>query len=148
MPNPQNVNLVTLELVLQRYPGTDGSDADRAIADVDYKLTVAGHVSQGKTGADGKIHVALPANAKATLEMLGSTYEVTPVGALEAKDTVLGVQRRLQGLGYELGRVDGVVGVKTGLALLQFQADNAPLDTLGDITHAATQEQLKTQYGE
>lgn len=146
--NDQNVNMVALEIVLQRYPGTAGSDADRAIADVGYKITIGGKAAEGKTGADGKIRIAMPANAKATLEMLGTTYDVTPVATLEARNTVQGVQRRLQGLGYELGRVDGVVGVRTGTALLQFQADNAPLDTLGDATHAPTQAQLKTQFGE
>lgn len=146
--NQQNVSMVALDLVLQRYPGTAGSDADRAIADVEYKVTIGGHTSQGKTGADGTIRIAMPASGKATVELLGTTYEVKAVGTLEAKNTTHGVQRRLQGLGYELGRVDGVVGVRTGLALLQFQADHAPLDTLGDPTHAATQERLKTQFGE
>ena len=148
MPNPQNVNMVALDLILQRYPGTAGSDADRAIADVDYKVTIGGITSQGKTGADGKIHLSMPSNGKAILEMLGTIYEVTPVAALDAKNTKRGVQRRLQGLGYELGRVDGVVGLRTGIALLQFQADNAPLDTQGDAGHAATQQQLTVQFGE
>ncbi len=146
--NQQNVNMVALDITLQRYPGTAGSDADRAIADVDYKITIGGHTSQGKTGADGNIHISMPANGKALLEMLGTTYEVTPVATLEAKNTARGVQRRLQCLGYELGRVDGVVGIRTGIALLQFQADNAPLPTLGDTTHAPTQQQLTVQFGE
>lgn len=143
----QNVNLVTLDLILQRYPGTAGTDADRAVADVEYKVKIGAHVSQGKTTADGKVRVSMPANGMAEVEMLGTTYLLMNVGALEAKNTTLGVQRRLQGLGYELGRADGAVGIKTGIALLQFQADNA-LDTQGDVAHADTQEKLKNQFGE
>ena len=144
----QNVNLVTLDLILQRYPGTAGTDAERAVADVEFKIKIGAHVSQGKTAADGKVRISMPANGRAEIEMLGTTYLVTPVGALEAKGTTLGVQRRLQALGYELGRVDGVVGVKTSIAVLQFQADNHPLEIGGDVGHADTQERLKTQFGE
>lgn len=127
----QNVGMARVELVLQRFPGTVGSSADRAVPSVDFKVTIGKKVSKGKSDADGKIVIIMPAKAKALLEMLGTTYVVTPVKTLERSDTTHGIQRRLQSLGYSLGQVDGSVGPRTGDATLQFQADNAPLKTLG-----------------
>jgi hypothetical protein len=42
-------------------------------------------------------------------------------GHLVAGDDVLSLQQRLSGLGFDLGRVDGVFGVRTDAALREFQ---------------------------
>src|SRR5512138_3559283 len=127
----QKVGMARVELVLQRFPGVSGKSSDRAVPQIEFTVTIGKKVSKGKADADGRIVLVMPPNGKATLEMLGTTFVVTPVKKLEAKETTHGLQRRLQSLGYELGQVDGVVGPRTGNAILQFQADNAPLDTDG-----------------
>ena len=84
---------------------------------------------------------------EATRLSLGAEYELSSVKKLEKKGTLHGQQRRLSQLGYELGAIDGVMGIRTGRAALQFQADNAPLDTDGKIGSKTTQ-QLVVQAGE
>jgi hypothetical protein len=141
------VPLSNVTVVLQRYPGTAGPDAERAIADVPYKLIVGGkEKAKGKSGADGTI-VLFFIGSEAILEVFDTPYSLKHFGAIEALTTLRGEQRRLQMLGYELGHVDGTMGGKTGNALLNFQADNAPLDTDGKLS-AAVQNQLKGQFGE
>lgn len=137
--------LSRVEVVFQRFPGTAGAAADRAVANVDFKVTIGKHTSNGKTDADGKVIIFMPSNGKAILEIFGTRYAVKPVKTLEAKTSNHGIQRRLQCLGYELGTVDGVVGGRTGRAILAFQADNA-IDTQG-VPDLATQNQLATQFG-
>jgi peptidoglycan hydrolase-like protein with peptidoglycan-binding domain len=142
----------TVRLVLQTYPGTAGTDAERAISGVKYKVTIGKTTTLGTTGADGVIELRIPAGMKATVEALGTSYDVTPVAALEDVAKIRGWQRRLQHLGYELGEVDGMVGRKTGTATLQFQADNN-LDTDGKVATAPsaatpTRNQIRTAMGE
>lgn len=137
--------LSRVEIVFQRFPGTAGAAADRALANVDFKVTIGKHASQGKTDADGKVVIVMPSNGKAILEIFGTRYAVKPVKTLEAKTSSHGVQRRLQCLGYEIGTVDGVVGGRTGRAVLAFQADNA-IDTHGE-TSQPTQDKLAAQFG-
>jgi hypothetical protein len=139
--------LVRLELVFQSYPGTAGADAERAVAKAPFELTVKGVVTKGETSAQGVVVAYLPAGATGRLKIFDTEYELRPLGKIEALATRSGTQRRLQLLGYELGEVDGVLGGKTGRAALQFQADNAPLDTDG-VIGAQTRAQLKVQVGE
>lgn len=136
-----------VRLILQTYPGTAGTEAERAIAGIGYKIKIgkAAPIS-GATGADGVIELRIPAGMKATVEALGTTYSVTSVAALENVAKTRGSQRRLQHLGYELGEVDGVAKIKTGTAILEFQADNN-LDTDG-VVGPKTRNQLRTAMGE
>jgi|HubBroStandDraft_5_1064220.scaffolds.fasta_scaffold619305_2 peptidoglycan hydrolase-like protein with peptidoglycan-binding domain len=137
----------------QCFPGNSGPDSFRGISGVDYVLKVGG-VAQGsgtKTDATGKVEIPTAAvsqmkvGATATLEIFGTTYDLTLV-ALDAPTTVKGQQRRLSMLGYELGAVDGVVALKTDRASLNFQADLGldPDGTIGNATIA----QLTTTFGE
>jgi len=88
----------------------------------------------------------MQAGAPVTLEIFGTTYNLTLISALEATSTVKGQQRRLSMLGYELGNIDGVFGLKTDRATLNFQADMAldPDGIIGNIT----KPQLTTAFGE
>lgn len=144
----QAVAVVPVDLVVQRFPGKSGTDAERAVADLEFKLTIGGRVSTGRTGADGTIRIPLPAGGKATLEVMGNTFEISSVSPLEAKDTVHGVQRRLQALGYELGEVDGVAGLGTGTSVLRFQGDDGTLTLSGNVRNLETQEHVKNEHGE
>lgn len=138
--------LARVEVVFQRFPGTAGSAADRAVANADFKVTIGKHTSNGKTDADGKAVIFMPSNGKAVLEIFGTKYAVTPVKTLEAKSSEHGIQRRLQGLGYELGTVDGAIGRRTGVAILQFEADNA-LKTNGDHKRPEFETRIVQQFG-
>jgi len=137
----------TVKLILQTYPGSAGTAADRAIARVSYKAKIGAAAElTSALDADGAIELHIPAGSTATVETLGTTYLIMPVATLEGPATTKGRQRRLQHLGYELGAVDGLVGLKTGTATLEFQADNN-LDTDGALT-TTTSDKIKTAMGE
>jgi peptidoglycan hydrolase-like protein with peptidoglycan-binding domain len=138
----------------QCFPGKGGPDTFRGISGVEYVLKVNG-VADGSgktTDATGKVEISMAvvaqmqAGAPVTLEIFGTTYNLTLISALEATSTVKGQQRRLSMLGYELGNIDGVFGLKTDRATLNFQADMAldPDGIIGNIT----KPQLTTAFGE
>lgn len=101
------------------------------------------------------------ADSSLDFELLGTDYtlqhhstantESNPAGSstiavwkdLGAKNSLEGVQRRLQILGYYQGIVDGIRGRKTEEATLSFQADNT-LRTDGLDTDATTKNKLET----
>lgn len=134
----------TVIIYFQRYPGTASASG---IANVPYTLRVDGRVVQnGVTAADGRITLNFAPTKTGMLEILGSTYEIHLRNTIEALNTVRGVQRRLNALGYELGGVDGTVGQGTDRAALNFQADNA-LDTDG-VIGSNTRNRLRARFGE
>lgn len=150
-PHVNKVVLRTVVVQFQRTPGTSGTNAERAIADVSYKLKVDDRLAPpGKTAADGTVTLHIPTGANAILEIFDTEYAIKILGALDAVTDPDGrqrrQQRRLQLLGYELGTVDGDKGPSTNRATLMFQADNA-LNTDGNIG-SLTHNQLKTQFGE
>jgi len=147
-PHRNRIVLKRVKILFQRFPGTAGSDADRGISGVSFKLKVNGKVAaRGVTAADGSVTVDVPVGLKARLDIFDTHYTIKVVNALESPNSNAGEQRRLQLLGYELGEVDGHPLAHTDNAALNFQADNNPLDTDG-VINAATQNQLKTNFGE
>ena len=141
------LRLRTLKVYFQRYPGKQGSDADRGIADVDYILRAAGRVvDKGKTAADGLIEMLVPAGVPIELEIFGTKYDVKVHPFMEPADQIQGQQRRLSMLGYELGEPDGLFQEKTDRATLAFQADQA-LQPDGVAGHG-TQGKLTAEFGE
>lgn len=146
------VNLRTIKVYLQRFPGKHGTDADRGIPNVDYVVRVGRRVvDRGKTGADGLVKMLVPAGRSIELEALGTKYDVRIVNRIEPKTVVKGQQQRLVLLGYEAGTPDGILGRKTDLAALQFQA-NTSLDPAGSLgktgIDVTTQNKLATEFGE
>jgi hypothetical protein len=138
------IRTVTLQVIFQKCPGTA---AALAVSGLDYQLTVGSNPPQnGTTGADGKVTVRLVPGTTAALVVMGTTYRLSACESLEARDTMQGIQRRLQMLGYYIGRVDGLVGKKTEYAVLNFQADNAPLKVDG-LGGPQTQSRLRTVAG-
>jgi hypothetical protein len=147
LPHKNTLVLRKLKVYFQRYPGKEGTDADRGIADAEYVLKVAGRVvDKGKTAADGLVELSIPAGYPAELEVFGTKYDVTIHNWMEPETVVLGQQRRLSMLGYELGDVDGNFGEKTDRAALNFQADKG-LEPDGIVGHN-TSGQLKSVFGE
>lgn len=136
---------VTVEVIFQRCPGTPSSLGIRGL---DYEVRVGNNPpTRGTTGADGKVTVQMVPGATARLIVMGTTYELSVCGALEAVNTTRGIQRRLQMLGYYQSAVDGVIGKKTEYGVLDFQADNGPLRVDG-LAGNNTQNRLRNVVGE
>ncbi len=138
------IRLHAIELIFQRYPGTDAASA---IQGLDYEVRVGRLTRQGTTGADGKVSVRVPAGTRATVTAMGTRYDLSAAMHLPAHDTVVGAQRRLNMLGYNAGSPDGINGPKTEIAVLNYQADNAPLRVEG-LLGAQTQNSIRTKVGE
>jgi len=138
------IRLYTIEMIFQRYPGTD---APSAIQGLNYEVRVGRLARQGTTGGDGKVTVRVPAGTVAILTVMGTSYELSAALNLPRHDTIEGVQRRLNMLGYNAGLADGVIGAKTEVAVLNYQADNAPLRVEG-VPGAQTRNSLRGKVGE
>jgi hypothetical protein len=141
------LGLRKLKLFFQCFPGKAGSDAQRAIAAVDYTLRIAGRVvDKGQTAADGSIELLLPAGLAAELEIFGTKYDLTGTPWLEPVADVIGQQRRLSMMGYAIGNPDGTAGEKTDRSALEFQADQGlgPDGVIG----GGTRGKLTSEFGE
>ncbi|MBL4764878.1 MAG: peptidoglycan-binding protein [Colwellia sp.] len=138
-----------LTVYLQRFPGENGDDASRSITNTpEYKVYLDGTFSQsGNIAADGGIDVLIPGGAKAILECLGTEYELQPLQIMEPHDTLKGVHRRLQLLGYYEDDVNDKWGTRTDAAVLDFQADHG-LDPNGNALEAVTIDKIKEVFGE
>ncbi len=89
-----------------------------------------------RTMEKGRITISLPQGSKGTLEVFGTTWEITryPAGtSMNPVTDIRGVQHRLNRLGYHLRRpgykhsgIDGSEGRITEHAVLQFQNDYVP----------------------
>lgn len=134
----------TIEIIFQRYPGTD---ADSAVRGLEYRVTIGGAERRGTTGDDGKVTIRVAPGVTAHLHVMGTEYRLTSRGTLEAVSHLRGVQRRLNMLGYNAGQVDGVMGKHTEYAVLGFQADNDPLSVDG-LPGRNTQRKLEEKVGE
>lgn len=138
------IRLRTIEVIFQRYPGID---ADSAIQGLEYEVAVGRATTRGTTGADGKVTIRVPTGAVAVLTAMGTRYELSASGALDPPAAIKGMQQRLNLLGYGAGAVDGSVGPQTEYALLNYQADNAPLKVNG-LPTADTGDNLRDKVGE
>lgn len=90
---------------------------------------------EGTTDGEGVLEEFVPPNAtRATVFFPadGSEYAVS-FGTLDPIETVRGVQKRLNNLGYDSGAADGEIGEKTRAALAAFQRDLG-LETTGALT--------------
>lgn len=134
------INRRRILIFFQRFPGTN---VRSGIQGLDFSVSVGGGpLRPGRTLADGKIEIRLAAGETATLNILGSQYQVSPlIGGLHSVTELRGVQQRLNMLGYNAGvlRADNTAPVtappivenqstlETELAISNFQADNDPL---------------------
>ena len=134
-----------VKIYFQRYPGTDAASG---IAGVPCKFWVRGdkEVREGETAKDGSISLRLKKGQVGVLSIFGTIYQISVRTSVEGIDKVKGQQRRLAMLGYGPGPLDGILGAKTDRAILNFQADNNPLDTQGTMD-AKTRDALKKAAG-
>ena len=128
------LNVRTIEVFFQKSAGVDEGD-DRGITGLEYRVMSGGReVLSGTTEDDGKVAVPLRPGADTILELLVdgnavSQYRITARDdALEPDTEIIGWQRRLRQLGYQLGTVgatrdgvDGSMGRRTDKAIQDFQ---------------------------
>ena len=129
-------------------------DADeKPFADTRYELSVDKKVFEGKTDGAGKIEQEINADARSGQIVLfskegddGGIIGVLPLnfGHLDPVLETSGVQARLNNLGFECGKIDGVIGEKTRAALIAFQS-KYNLSESGECC-AATVEKLRQMH--
>lgn len=158
------LNRRRIQIFLQSFPGTN---AQSGIKDLDFTVAVNGGPPRiGRTSADGKIEIRLAPGETATLNVLGSQYQIdlNTVG-LHPISELRGVQQRLNMLGYGAGVLESpapgtsAVLARTGFnqtesterAIINFQADHEPLlidGVAGGRTQPRIQQLVRAAGGE
>ena len=114
-----------LRLILERD--------DRPLANADYVLRVGATVIRGKTDQNGLLEAVIPPTAqKVLIEAEDLAYELD-LGAMDPLDENIGVQARLQNLGFYSGELDGVLGPVSRAAIADFQSLMG-LEASGELT--------------
>jgi N-acetylmuramoyl-L-alanine amidase len=116
------------------------------IANENYILDIDGEVKSGTTDGEGNLEESIPPNAKRAKLWLGEEkqeYEIN-LGYLDPIDELSGVQARLNNLGFNCGKVDGIKGPKTTAALKRFQKKHSLKET-GEIDEQ-TRNALKNAH--
>ena len=126
---------------------------EKPFADTRYELAVDKDIFEGTTDGAGKIEQEIKANARSGQVTLyvkddegNEIVGVIPIefGHLDPVAEASGVQARLNNLGFECGKADGVFGEKTQTALLAFQKKHG-LPESGECC-AATREKLRQMH--
>lgn len=90
-----------------------------------FTLDIDGEITNKTTDSDGNIKISIPPNAKTGKLSIGSDkrkmeYDLQ-LGRLDPVDKISGAQSRLNNLGFNCGRVNGVLNTETKEALQAFQ---------------------------
>lgn len=94
----------------------------QALANLDFVLEVGNLTIQGTTGGEGEIDKVLPANATQGTLRLGDAEYVLQLNSLAPFSTELGLQQRLENLGFWCGGDQpGAAGVGTLAALNEWR---------------------------
>ncbi len=120
---------------------------DKPRANEPYTLQIDGKIFTGTTDGEGKIKHPLPANAKRGKVLLGEYQEefLLEFGHLDPIEEISGVQARLNNLGFDCGKIDGILGPQTEASLKAFQKQYGLMVT-GKIDEQ-TINKLKQVYG-
>ncbi|VWB44446.1 M12 family metallo-peptidase [Burkholderia lata] len=157
-----------LRIYFQAYPGITGSEADRALAGIPYKLRIPGQPDiDGQTGPNGQILLpGLQPGLTGELQILGTMIQLRPrdYSAEETTDGIAamgiqGAKRRLMIMGYydkpyrfnglNQAPDDKLDHVEIEEAILQFQVDSGMVPN-GEIErHEMVGDSIDTsqQYG-
>lgn len=113
-----------------------------------YTLDIDGKITNGTTDSDGNIKISIPPNARRGKLVIGADerkmeYNLK-LGTLDPIDKISGVQSRLNNLGFNCGRIDGVMNPETKEALQAFQV-TVGLPPTGELD-AATKAKLYENY--
>lgn len=121
-----------------------------------YTLEVAGQTRTGATAADGLLQEEVPAHATSgelTLHAL-DLHLPLQIGHLDPinqgvpeRPLVLGIQSRLQNLGFYAGEVTGVFDAETQVSLARFQHDILGRAEAGGVLDSETQDALARKHG-
>lgn len=128
------LNTATVRVMFQKSPGKKGSDK-RAVKDLQFQVVKNGAVIQSGTAVDGVIDM-LVRGGSSTLQLMVNgapvaSYDVSiRTAAVEPHAQLVGRQKRLRMLGYQIGH-DGPAGNGVGAAfntsmdrsILEFQGD-------------------------
>ncbi len=136
----------TVIIYFQRHPGklnSAGIEGLKFVVKVDGK-----EVQTGTTDSRGRAALHFDRTKTADLKIMGMTYEIDVRTTLEGEHTARGVHRRLNMLGYNVGKVDGIFNkVSCDRAVLNFQADTAGLKMDG-IGGVKPRRKIKSAIGE
>lgn len=123
---------------------------EKPFANVRYELKIDRETYQGTTNDDGKLEQEIRADARAGGVVLFSDEDdeqkvigmfSLKLGHLDPVEEITGVQSRLNNLGFDCGKADGVIGRRTKEALRAFQEKNG-LPITGEAD-SATREKLR-----
>ena len=123
--SPNTLVLPAVNIYLRHYPGTD---TDGAISNATFVLKAGGASASGRTDANGLVPVRIPVGGIVTMEVFGSSFDLSVRPSIEDIATLEGAKRRLHMLGYRPGAVNSTVNQETDHALLKFQTDQAMAD--------------------
>jgi len=134
-----------LRFLIEDFDGT-------SLANKSYVLEVGSEIYKGKTTGAGLIEqkvLAVETQGRLTVWLddkeTSSLMWPLEIGSLEPHDEVCGIQARLNNLGFDSGKVDGIVGPKTNAAVETFKRKNGLADN--DTIDDETKNKLKQVYG-
>jgi hypothetical protein len=98
-------------------------DVEEPRANQKYRLTVDGELHEGRTDAHGVLQEYLPANSRNGELIIGPDEfrALLQFGFLDPLNEVIGIQKRLNNLGYDCGQPTGELNDLTIAALKDFQ---------------------------
>jgi hypothetical protein len=122
-------------------------DGDKPKANEIYILEIDGKMMSDKTDANGRLRHSISPIAKKGRLWVGEEQDeyILNLGYLDPIDEITGIQARLNNLGFDCGRIDGLMGPKTKAALRQFQKWRS-LPTSGEIDEK-TRNELLNDHG-
>lgn len=119
---------------------------DEPRANEEYTLEVDDKTFSGTTDADGRLEHFIPPNAEKGKLIVGENKDeyALNIGHLDPIDEISGIQARLNNLGFDCGKVDGINGPKTKAAMKCFQEKHGL--TIDGIPGTQTQAKLREVY--
>lgn len=125
-------------------------EADRPRKGLKFALQIDGAtVAEGTTDANGSLEADIPPGAAEGVLILrhaeGDEALTLRLGQVHPKTEVSGVQQRLWNLGYYRGKIDGIAGRRTEMALAAFQ--KAQSLTPNGRLDSSTREKLAEVHG-
>jgi len=115
-----------------------------------YNLIVDGRTFTGFTDTEGKLRVPVPGDAREAKLLVGPEgkeleYDLG-IGEMDPLTEIIGLQRRLNNLGYDCGEEDDMWGPATQGALQDFQQKHGLKPATGE-PDSATRAKLREVYG-